>query len=255
MTVNQRVPLNRYIVFLTIAVVGTWWDLASKTWVFAALGYPHRQSDWNFKSPFLWGQFSCELFTSFNQGGLWGMAQGWSWLFAIIAVFASGGLLYAMFIRKAALSWWLTVFLGLIMAGILGNLYDRLYLHGCVDELGRELLGVRDFIHCTIPLIQIGADGFKLIPEYDFPVFNFADAYLVTGAIALTIYTLFLAEDPKPEPQSAAGTSTEPTAAIAGQAAAGQIVTPPTASVAPSVAGGSESAAQVPPSATGEAGK
>ena len=64
-----------------------------------------------------------------------------------------------------------------IMAGTLGNLYDRAGLHGLVDANGAAIYGVRDFL-----LFTFG--------NFHWPVFNFADVFLVTGAIMLGIQSL-----------------------------------------------------------------
>jgi lipoprotein signal peptidase len=74
---------------------------------------------------------------------------------------------------------WLTVALGLILSGALGNLYDRL-VHG----------GVRDFI------------WFYYQPDFPvgWPVFNLADSWLVCGAIMLLLHGIFA-----PKPAKAAG--------------------------------------------------
>jgi signal peptidase II len=83
---------------------------------------------------------------------------------------------YWLFVRGAAADGRLTAALGLIMAGALGNCYDRL------------LLGhVRDFVHFHVEAI-----------DFDFPIFNFADNMLVVGAVAL----MLLALRPEPEPAS-----------------------------------------------------
>jgi len=60
------------------------------------------------------------------------------------------------------------------MAGTLGNLYDRLGLHGCVRPDGSAIYGVRDFLAFTFG-------------TYHYPIFNAADCFLVTGAIMLAI--------------------------------------------------------------------
>lgn len=190
---KNAVPASRYWCFGVLAAGGLAWDLISKAWVFESLGYPYRRSEWQWGCRFLWGEFSINLTTWFNQGALWGIGQGLGWLFASLSVLASIGIVYFLFIRGEAKSWWLTVTLSLIVAGALGNLYDRLYLHGCVDpSTGAKLEGVRDFFECKIPLIRYRWPlEFSLIERYDFPVFNFADSFLVTGAIMLTLYSLF----------------------------------------------------------------
>jgi len=188
----KQVPPSRYWLFGSIAASGLAWDLITKSRVFRELGYPGRSSDWSYSTPFLWGKFSFRLTTWFNQGALFGIGQGKGWLFASLSVLAVAGIIYWLFVRGEARSKWLTVTLGLILAGALGNLYDRMYLHGCVDSIsGEPIYGVRDFFQADIPFISWSWPlTFRLIPEYHWPIFNFADVFLVTGAIMLTIYSL-----------------------------------------------------------------
>lgn len=201
-----QVPSSRYWLFGSIAASGLAWDLISKAWVFRELGYPHRSSDWSYSTGFLWGKFSIQLMTWFNQGALFGIGQGKGWLFASLSVLAAAGIIYWLFVRGEARSKWLTVTLGLILAGALGNLYDRMYLHGCVDPLGEPLHGVRDFLKCDIPGFEYRWPlSFKLVDVYPWPIFNFADVFLVTGAIMLTLYSLFT---PSPK-QAVAGKPAE----------------------------------------------
>jgi signal peptidase II len=186
------VPVSRYVFFTLLTVAGLATDLLSKAWAFQELGYPGHQSDWSWSSPFLWGRFSISFTTSFNKGALFGIGQGMTWLFALLSLVAVAFVIYWLFIRREARSWWLTVTLGLIMSGALGNLYDRLYLHGCIDSLGSPIYGVRDFVDCTIPFLRWeGGLSFSRITEYKWPIFNMADTFLVTGAIMLTLYSLF----------------------------------------------------------------
>lgn len=194
-----RVPASRVVVFLLVAAAGLTWDLFSKSAVFTDLGYPNRESAW--ERSWLGGAVRFKLFTSFNEGALWGVGQGMSWLFASLSVLAALGILYWLFIRGAARSWWLTVALALIMAGTLGNLYDRLGWHGCTDaRTGEVKHAVRDFLyfHFTVGTWQ-----------YDWPVFNFADTFLVTGAIMLVLQSLKAEMKPAaPNPNEPASTVT-----------------------------------------------
>ena len=188
----QRVPASRYVVFICLTLAGLVGDNLAKWYAFKTLGYPGGQSDWSWSTPFLWGRFSIGFLTNFNQGALFGIGQGMTWLFALLSLVAIGFVIYWLFIRGEAKSWWLTVTLGLIMAGALGNLFDRLYLHHCVDAVGNPIYGVRDFIDCTIPFLHWeGGVSFTKVAEYRWPIFNLADVFLVTGAIMLTLFSLF----------------------------------------------------------------
>ena len=196
-------PLCRVIVFSLLMVCGLAWDLWTKYWVFAVLGYPHRSSDWSAGCPLLWGQFSIRLTTSFNQGALFGIGQGWGWLFATMSLIAIGFIIYWLFVRGESHSWWLTCSLGVVTAGILGNLYDRLYWHGCRLPDGSPLYGVRDFIDCSIPWIQWNEQFQPMLQaQWPYPIFNFADTFLVCGAISLVLQSLLV-------PQKEAGTVPE----------------------------------------------
>ena len=63
----------------------------------------------------LWGRFEIRLTTLFNEGALFGIGQGFSWLFAALSILAVAGIVYWLFVRGEARSWWLTVTLGLIL--------------------------------------------------------------------------------------------------------------------------------------------
>jgi signal peptidase II len=215
----RAVPLSRYCCFGILAVGGVASDLISKAWVFAELGAPERSSDWFLRTNFLWGRFEFRLTTIFNEGALFGIGQGLSWLFAGLSIVAVAGIIYWLFVRGEARSWWLTITLGLILAGALGNLYDRLHLHGWTKPDGRPQPGVRDFLDCRIPGIEFaGSLRPRFIREYHWPIFNFADIYLVTGAVMLTLYSFVTpprkekAVESQSQPASAEAAKNEPAA-------------------------------------------
>ncbi len=162
------------IVPLTASCVA--WDLASKSVVFGWLGYPHRGG-----RVYHWlGQLSTfQLYTSFNEGALWGIGQGLTWLFAALSVVAVAVIVYCLLKTSAGLSNWLTVALCLVLSGTLGNLYDRLGLYDYVNpETGLPYRAVRDFL-----LFTFG--------NWPWPVFNFADVFLVTGTGMLVAYSFW----------------------------------------------------------------
>ena len=201
------VPLNRYVTFTVLAIGGLVWDLYSKSWVFAELGYPSGQSQWS--RDFLSGWVTMRLFTSMNEGALWGMGQGYAWLFAALSLVAAAGILYWLFAKGAASSLWLTIALGLIMAGTLGNLYDRLGLHGCVDpRTSTTWYAVRDFLAFTFDRWSVFQFEFQ---RWTWPIFNFADVYLVTGTMMLFVQAF--APQPGDEDRDGSETGAPQTAA------------------------------------------
>jgi lipoprotein signal peptidase len=113
-----------------------------------------------------------------NGGALAGFGQGHNGLFAAISVIAAVAIVWWTTRRAAARDWALCAALGLILAGTLGNLYDRLVFQG-----------VRDFLH------------FKVEGVIDWPIFNVADSCLVCGAILLLLQAFWTRT---PAPQTAA---------------------------------------------------
>lgn len=178
----RAVPLNRYIVFFSIAALGCLADLATKSCVFAKLGFPPSDTCW------LWNNV-VGLQTSLNEGALFGMGQGKVGFFAVLSIVALAGIVVWLFPFAAARDRFLTVALGCVAAGILGNLYDRLGLPGLRWEfptpsghaVGDPVYAVRDWI-----LVRFGS--------WDWPNFNIADSLLVCGAILL-VWHAYVAED------------------------------------------------------------
>lgn len=171
---DGRAP-ERVFLFFIIATLGLAIDLGSKSYVFSSLGYPGGQSSW-MKSWFgNWLTF--RFWTNINEGALWGIGQGKSFIFASLSVVAAIGVLVAILRYKVSRSLWLTFSLGLILAGTLGNLWDRVGLHQCSRPDGSIIYGVRDFL-----LFTFG--------EFHWPVFNFADVFLVTGSIMLGVESI-----------------------------------------------------------------
>ncbi|MGL4593564.1 MAG: signal peptidase II [Thermoguttaceae bacterium] len=180
----------RMILFVAFMSVPLFADLLSKEWVFRALGMPgeYRFAD----APQLHGVYWIVpnvfgLQTGLNEGALFGIGQGRVFLFAIFSVIALIGIVFWMF-HSAWKSRFLTITLALIVAGIIGNLFDRLGLHSLrwngdmeYHQLGEPVYAVRDWI-----LVMIG--------DYPWPNFNIADSCLVCGAILLITYSLFFDE-------------------------------------------------------------
>jgi len=169
----RAVPANRFFVFFSIAVGGCLADLATKYLVFDRLGMPGMK-------PACWLIPRVLAFqTSLNEGALFGMGQGMVPVFAALSIAAVAGILVWLFYLGAATDRLLTVALGCVAAGICGNLYDRLGLHGMkwgagylLHQPGEQIYAVRDWI-----LVMIG--------PVHWPNFNIADSLLVCGAAVL----------------------------------------------------------------------
>ncbi len=170
---TSRAPLARVALFLLLAVGGCTLDLGTKSWIFRDLRFPPHRT-----IVLIDGILS--LTTNLNPGALFGMGERLTWAFAALSLLAAAGILYWLF-SGGARDLWLTCSLGLITAGIFGNLYDRLGFPNLnwpiTDSLHREgehAYAVRDWIHFEIKAIN-----------FDWPVFNLADSMLVVGAIML----------------------------------------------------------------------
>jgi signal peptidase II len=140
-----------------------------------------------------------ELEPQVNSGALFG------WLgeykdqanngFALVSLLAALAIVYWSFKSHTARDRWLCIALGLILAGTVGNLYDRVLFSG-----------VRDFL--DFYWTDAAAE------QHHWPTFNLADCCLVCGAFLLLVQSF--ASSPateKQSPMSQAPTSAQPTAA------------------------------------------
>ena len=178
-------PASRYAVFFTIVGAGYLADLATKSWIFAWLGQPPSQTWWIIDNV-------VGFQTSLNQGALFGMGQGFVLFFAIMSILAALGIMAWLFLAGAADDLSLTIALGMVTAGIFGNLYDRLGFPGLewnyadkLHAIGDPVYAVRDWI-----LVMIG--------RWPWPNFNIADSMLVCGAILIVWHTFW--HDPGRQP-------------------------------------------------------
>jgi signal peptidase II len=124
---------------------------------------------------------------SLNEGALFGLGQGGVWLFAAFSVAAALAIPAWLFAFAGARDLPLTVALGAVMGGVLGNLYDRAGLPGLdwgafrPDRAGEHVYAVRDFI-----LVAWRWDD-DWRRRVSWPNFNIADALLVCGASAILL--------------------------------------------------------------------
>lgn len=165
--------MSRLWVFLGLAILGGGIDLWSKQSVFAWRGLPAQKDIWWVWEPY----FGIE--TAVNIGAVFGLGAGQGTFFATMSVIAGIGIVVWLFWFRAAESWWLTVALGLVAGGIIGNLYDRLGFWWQPGYPDQWQSGVRDWIL------------WRINERWTWPNFNIADSLLVAGAGMLLYQSFF----------------------------------------------------------------
>jgi signal peptidase II len=163
----------RWLSFVGIFVAGTAMDLLTKQWIFSWRGLPGQQPVWWIWEPFI------GIETAVNPGALFGMGAGFGPGFAALSVFAAVAIVIWLYRFRAIDSWWLLIALACVMAGIFGNLYDRLGLWNPPADVPEWSSGVRDWILFRYE-------------SFVWPNFNIADSLLVCGAIMLAIHSFFM---------------------------------------------------------------
>jgi signal peptidase II len=137
-----------------------------------------------------------------NHGAVFGSGQGLRWLFISVSVLAVVFLVY-LFGASGRQQRVYQILLGILLAGVLGNLYDRLVFGY-----------VRDMIH-ALPgwkwpgwMVNVLPDSWQWKYQDIFPwIFNIADSLLCTGVFLMIVYSLLHRPDPveaeRPAAQSA----------------------------------------------------
>jgi len=211
-----------------VAIVGLVADLWSKEWAFDTLA-PNKAHT------LVPGLLDMQL--SLNSGALFGMGSGLVWLFIGASLVALGFVLY-LFSGSHPRQRVVHIALGLILAGALGNLHDRVYHHydlvkvktnnsgetvsmlGTVIEGGRdELLHIRLWwmtggdrafkktsIKGDVKSVGVVRDFLRITPEaFGNPIwkwiFNVADALLVVG-VSLLLLSFWFQRPPPGDSQA-----------------------------------------------------
>jgi len=121
----------------------------------------------------------------FNRGAAFSFlnsAGGWQqWLFGGLAVAVSVGIVVYLW-KLPAQARLLSMALSLVLAGALGNVYDRITLGYVVDFIDVYLDSCGALVH--------------FFPACHWPAFNVADSAITTGAVLLLIDSLIHREPP-----------------------------------------------------------
>jgi len=179
------------VVLWTLALLGVSLDQATKYGVFAWLsgvdGHSYALFSTDSGGFQVVAQFQDgpdgKLVPHVNQGALFGFLKNYQTManggFAVVSLLAALAIGVWSMQPSTGRDRWLCAALGLILAGTLGNLYDRVVFNG-----------VRDFLHWNY--------------RFDWPVFNCADCCLVLGAALLLLQAFTAAPAPKAAPEAAA---------------------------------------------------
>ncbi len=153
------VQRRRFLVHLLwLAAVGAAADLATKSWAYAYLHDP--------AAPYAgeWWPGTFVLRWTLNDGALFGTLGGRNvWLLALS--FVALPIIGYFFWTNPRQAWRPTLALSAILAGTIGNLYDRIVFSG-----------VRDFLY---------------VEAINWPIFNVADIWICVGAGLFVLEVLF----------------------------------------------------------------
>jgi lipoprotein signal peptidase len=179
-TDNFRSPLA-LLLFFGVALLGAGLDLWSK-----ALAVAHLQNATVRRLIPGW----VHLTYTENHGAVFGIAQGQRIIFLVVSVGAIVFLTFLFITSGRARGFQLI--LGLLLAGVVGNMYDRVY-YGYVRDMIHALPGwtwpqwlVNYFPRSWRPP---GGQEMEVFPW----IFNLADTYLCVGVAAMLLYS-FVAE-------------------------------------------------------------
>ena len=158
MQAEGRAPLTnrvRYF-FVASATIVFALDLVTKNWAVSSL---------QFREPIrVLGDF-LKITYSTNKGAAFNIAENSTIVLSIVKLIVAAYLIY--YIRKVSSVWW-SLALGLLLGGVLGNLWDRI-----TRAPGRWAGEVIDWIQ---------------LPHW--PIFNIADSSIVISALLITILAM-----------------------------------------------------------------
>lgn len=156
--------MRHWILFLFIAFVGAGLDLYSKTAVLEKV--PYQEEIEIIPGYLSFGHI-------YNEGIVFGMFSDSKKVWLVVSILAVP-IIVGVFASQRRPRWLFVVTMGLILAGTLGNLYDRAAFEK-----------VRDFIKFTYD------------SKHVWPLFNLADSYICMGVLLLSVEMIFFDEKKK----------------------------------------------------------
>ena len=174
--------------FFLVCAIGVGLDLWTKAFAFShlALGDAPPDNPLPHHHVLIPGWLQFEITKNF--GAVFGIGQGRKWLFLGVSVLAIGFLSYLFATSKRQRFYQFV--LGMLLAGVLGNMYDRI-VFGYVRDMIHGLPGV----YWPEWIVRMLPDGWH--PSLGgrlevFPwIFNVADILLCVGVGLMIVYSLF----------------------------------------------------------------
>lgn len=175
---QSRFPTARWLLcFFSIVAVGFALDWFTKDYLAGTLTDEQRVAGAMIRTDVIPSWFSIVTNSELNKGALFSLGNKFgikaNTFFICISIVAITGIVgWSLWprLKRPAIY---TVTLGLILAGALGNCFDRI-IYG----------GVRDWIWVYY---QRGPNDYP----FNWPIFNIADCFLVGGAILLVLHGIF----------------------------------------------------------------
>ena len=181
--------------FFLVCIIGLGLDLWSKSYAFSHLALSEVSVTDSYPRvvQFIpnWIHFTLTV----NRGAVFGLGQGQRWLFLGVSVVAIGFLSYLFATSKRQRLY--QFILGMLLAGVLGNMYDRIAF-GYVRDMIHALPGWKWPGSWQVPVLSYPAPGREVFPY----IFNVADILLCVGVGLMIVYSLLT---PTPKKEKIAG--------------------------------------------------
>jgi signal peptidase II len=177
---------RRNVVFAVTAFLGVLLDQLTKWWIVENIAY--RTGEIRVVDGFL------SIVHAQNPGAAFGAFGGYANRYVVFGIFTLVAfyVVFDMFRKLPRSEWFMSLTLGLILSGAVGNAIDRIRQQYVTDfiRVYTEIPAVKSFL----------IDNFG---TYEWPSFNVADMALVIGVALFIVHYLFI-EDRTKKPEDAA---------------------------------------------------
>ncbi|HEY7116391.1 MAG TPA: signal peptidase II [Tepidisphaeraceae bacterium] len=168
--------------FILVCLIGVALDLWTKGYAFAHLSLAGAAHDGKpMRVVFIPGWVHFEITT--NHGAVFGLGQGQKWLFLGVSAIAIGFLSYLFATSRNQRLY--QFILGMLLAGVLGNMYDRI-VFGYVRDMIHALPGWR-----WPGTWHLGGYPGEVREVFPF-IFNVADILLCVGVGLMIVYSMLM---------------------------------------------------------------